>query len=309
MTRPEHLHDLESDLETDRLETDAKLGETPLNFSIAEAAKLSDKLSIISDTPSFDYQLLLSACLHKTKSWMIAHDDYCLTPAELQSLTALLDRRLKGEPIAYILGSQGFWDMELTVTPDTLIPRPETELLVETILAIYDSAPRRIIDLGTGSGAIPIALQRERPDWELYATDYSLSALQVAKTNAAKWAASNVNFLLGDWLQSLGSGKFDLIVSNPPYIEPKDQHLKALQFEPLAALVAQDRGLADLRSIIRQSIRCLKPQGYLVLEHGYDQQGDVADLLTEAGYTQLKLLEDHNSTPRAVIARLQPAES
>ncbi|MFT4712771.1 MAG: release factor glutamine methyltransferase [Candidatus Azotimanducaceae bacterium] len=294
MARLGHLHDLAADTED---------GEK-CACSIAEAVRFSDKLTLISDTPTLDCQLLLSACLDKTKSWMIAHDDYCLTPNELQSLTTLLNRRLKGEPIAYILGSQGFWDMELTVTTDTLIPRPETELLVETILATYDSAPRSIIDLGTGTGAIPIALQRERPNWELYATDHSFSALQVAKTNAAEWAASKVSFLLGDWLQSLGSKKFDLIVSNPPYIEIDDQHLQALHFEPQTALIAQDRGLADLTSIIRQSRRCLKTKGYLVLEHGYNQQSDVTNLLIEAGYEHFRLLEDYNNTPRAVIARL-----
>jgi release factor glutamine methyltransferase len=295
MTILRHLQDLEANDEK---------GKTRRPCSIAEAVKLSDGLSIISDTPTFDFQLLLSACLYKTKSWIIAHDDYYLTSDEVKSLTTLLDRRLKGEPIAYILGSQGFWDMALTVTPDTLIPRPETELLVETILATYDSAPRSVIDLGTGTGAIPIALQRERPNWELYATDFSFSALQVAQTNAAEWAESKVHFLLGDWLQSLGSEKFDMIVSNPPYIETDDQHLKALHFEPQTALVASERGLADLRSIIQQSRRCLKPKGYLVLEHGYDQQTDVKNLLLEAGYVHFRLLEDYNNTPRAVIARL-----
>ena len=259
-----------------------------------------------SDTPLLDCQLLLSECLQRSKGWLLAHDEYCLTDEEAQTYTSLLARRIAGEPIAYILGSQGFWDMELRVTPDTLIPRPETELLVETVLATCGSAYQRVVDLGTGTGAIAIAIQRERPNWEVWATDFSSAALTVAEKNAVDWSAGKIQFLQSHWLSKFGPEEFDLIISNPPYIQHNDNHLQALQHEPTSALTASDNGMADLKTIIRQSTRCLKPGGRLLLEHGYDQQAQVTELLEKEGYTEIVLLADYNHIPRAVLTRWAP---
>ena len=259
-----------------------------------------------SDTPLLDCQLLLSKCLNRSKSWLLAHDEYCLTDEEAQSYASLLARRIAGEPIAYILGSQGFWDMELMVTPDTLIPRPETELLVETVLATCGPGYQRVVDLGTGTGAIAIAIQRERPNWEVWATDFSSAALTIAKKNDAEWSAGKIQFLQGHWLSNFGPEQFDLIISNPPYIQHNDSHLQALQHEPTSALTASDTGMADLKTIISQSTRCLKNGGRLMLEHGYDQQAQVAELLEKEGFTEITLLADYNHIPRAISTRWAP---
>ncbi len=262
--------------------------------------------NLCSDTPLLDCHLLLSRCLNKPKSWLLAHDEYCLTDDETQIYESLLERRIAGEPIAYILGSQGFWDMELTVTPDTLIPRPETELLIETVLATCGSTHQRVIDLGTGTGAIAIAIQRERPNWEVWATDVSAAAIAIAEKNAAEWSATGIKFLQRNWLTNLGKRKFDLIVSNPPYIEQNDRHLPPLQYEPASALTASDAGMADLKTMIRQATGSLTAGGRLLLDHGYDQQTQVSDSMKNEGYTDIALLADYNHVPRAVLARWSP---
>ena len=282
--------------------------ETDSNPTVGNLIHSIGDSGLCSDTPILECHLLLSNCLNRSKSWLLAHDDYHLTNEEAQEYASLLSRRIAGEPIAYILGSQGFWDMELVVTPDTLIPRPETELLVETVLAIHDAEFHRVIDLGTGSGAIAIAIQRERPDWEVFATDYSSAALTVAVKNANEWSKGKINFLKSDWLKAFGSCAFDLIVSNPPYIREQDSHLPALHHEPQSALTAPDAGMADLNTIIEQSTRCLKPGGQILLEHGYHQQKDVAAYLHENGYTDIELFDDYNNTPRAVMARWVPGD-
>jgi len=284
----------------DGLATDIQVSaNTP---TILDASAFGKKLISASESPSLDCQLLLSFVLDKSKSWMLAHGDHPLTHDEYAQLRALLNRRASGEPVAYILGSQGFWDMELIVTPETLIPRPETELLVETILTGCTGVFHRVLDLGTGTGAIAIALKRERPDWEVFATDYSTGALQVAKKNISEWANGEINLLRGDWLTALSSQGFDLIVSNPPYIQSNDKHLTALEFEPGSALVSQDQGLADLKKIITQSSRCLKQGGKLILEHGYNQQYSVVAMLRDNGYKNITVYADTNHIPRAVMA-------
>jgi len=288
------------------VDTHENCSEREETHNISEVNTFGGKFKSVSDTPSLDCQLLLSKVLGKPKSWLLAHNDYLLTNVEYQQLLKLIDRRAAGEPIAYILGCQGFWDMDLFVTPATLIPRPETELLVEVILANCSPAFHRVVDLGTGSGAIAIALQRERPNWEIYASDYSHGALRVAKQNAAQWAGDMISFVLGDWMTAFNSQKFDLVVSNPPYIQSEDKHLDALGFEPRTALVAQNKGLEDLRAIIFQSSRCLKPSGQLVLEHGFDHQPHVIKSLLENGYSDIREFTDVNKIPRAVIATWQP---
>ena len=262
--------------------------------------------SLDSDTPLLECHLLLTASLGRPKSWLIAHDDYRLSESEFKTYSDLLARRIDNEPIAYILGSQGFWDMDLTVTQDTLIPRPETELLIEIILSTHGTEPHRAIDLGTGTGAIAIALKRERPEWQVYASDLSPKALSIAKTNAIKWTNNQIGFLRSNWLNGFGPKEFDLIVSNPPYINEIDEHLQALEFEPRSALVASDEGYSDFKTIIDQAVHCLKFGGKLLLEHGYDQRDSVTELLNNRGYSDIQVFDDYNNTPRAVMACWTP---
>lgn len=240
-------------------------------------------------------ELLLLHVLHKPRSWLFTHADDTLD-ADIQSAyDALLDRREAGEPVAYITGRRGFWTLELQVTPATLIPRSETELLVE--LALQRLPPDfsgRVADLGTGSGAIALAIARERPRAQVLATDASMAALEVARRNAQRHAIGNVDFVHGDWLLPLAGQHFALIVSNPPYIEAADPHLARgdLRFEPASALASGSDGLDDIRRIVDGARRHLDPSGWLLLEHGWNQGAAVRALLLHAGYVQISTMQD-----------------
>ncbi|MFT3719825.1 peptide chain release factor N(5)-glutamine methyltransferase [Pseudorhodoferax sp.] len=231
-----------------------------------------------------DAQLLLLHALGRDpldRAWLLAHDADALDPAAAQHFQALCARRRAGEPAAYLLGHKEFFGLPLRVDARVLVPRPDTETLVEWAL---EHLPRqgRVIDLGTGSGAVALALAQRRPDATVTATDRSADALAVARANAARLGLP-VRFLHGDWLQSIDE-RFDLIVSNPPYIAPGDPHLAALTHEPQAALVAAEAGLGDLRRIIASAGRCLRPGGWLLLEHGHDQAAAVLALLAGHGF-------------------------
>ncbi len=212
-----------------------------------------------------------------------------------------LKRRIAGEPLAYIIGSRGFWDMQLKVTPDVLIPRPDTECLVEqALLRIPENANWKIADLGTGSGAIALAIARERPHSELVATELSDAALSIAQDNATFQHIDNICFSAGSWLQAVGEQKFEMIVSNPPYISTSDPHLLQgdLPSEPQCALVSGEDGLEAIRKIISGSARHLKPGGVLLLEHGYDQAQKVTALLDEKGYVGSFSEKDYGDNDR-----------
>jgi release factor glutamine methyltransferase len=223
--------------------------------------------------------------------------------ARFQQLVA---RRAAGEPVAYLTGSREFWDMTLRVTPDTLIPRPETERLVELALErIPADAQWRIADLGTGSGAIALALARERPRAHVVATDVSPSALEVARDNAARLKVTNIEFRLGRWCEPLAGERFQLIASNPPYVHPADPHLAQgdLRFEPPTALASSPDGLADIRIIIEGARAYLHPGGWLLLEHGYDQGRAVEALLRAEGYHAVEVVTDLGRRERVGIGR------
>ncbi|MEO9078590.1 MAG: peptide chain release factor N(5)-glutamine methyltransferase [Rhodanobacter sp.] len=248
-----------------------------------------------------DAELLLLHTLQKPRSWLFMHSDDALDMDVQTAYEALLGRREAGEPVAYITGSRGFWTLELEVTPATLIPRPETELLVE--LALQRLSPDfngRVADLGTGSGAIALAIARERPQAQVIATDASVAALEVARRNAQHHAIDNVSFAHGDWLVPLAGQRFELIVSNPPYIEATDPHLERgdLRFEPLSALASGEDGLGDIRRIIAQAFSHLHPGGWLLFEHGWDQGTAARALLEKAGYTQVFTAQDLESRDR-----------
>jgi release factor glutamine methyltransferase len=237
-----------------------------------------------------EVELLLGHALGRDRAWLYAHADDALDTADAVRFHALLMRRAAGEPIAYLLGRREFWSLDIVVTPDVLIPRPETELLVELALArIAQNVKVEIADLGTGSGAIALALARERPHARVLATDSSTAALSVARGNAGRLGIGNIEFAHGDWCSPLGDRKFDLIVSNPPYIALADAHLKQgdLRFEPRAALASGADGLAAIRAIVRGAPACLQPGAWLLFEHGHEQAIAVRQLLGESGFVEV----------------------
>ncbi|MHB8471711.1 MAG: peptide chain release factor N(5)-glutamine methyltransferase [Gammaproteobacteria bacterium] len=254
-----------------------------------------------------DAEILLAAVLEQARSYLYAHADQTVTTAQATKFHALIERRAAGEPVAYLLGRREFWSMDLLVTADTLIPRPETELLVELALQkIPADAAGRIADLGTGSGAIALALARERPRCQVLATDLSKAALAVARANAERLGIANVTFHHGVWCAALTGPQCDLIVSNPPYISAADPHLSDgdVRFEPQAALTPGPDGLAALRVIASEALHHLNPNGCLLMEHGYDQAVAVTALLRELGYRDITDHADLGGQPRVVQARL-----
>lgn len=240
-------------------------------------------------------ELLLLHLLQQPRSWLFAHADDPLEMDVQTSYQQLLARREAGEPVAYLVGHRGFWTLDLEVTPATLIPRPETELLVELALQRLPLvAACSVADLGTGSGAIALAIARERPRARVVATDASAAALAVAQRNAQHLGLGNVVFAHGDWLAPLAGQHFDLIVSNPPYIEAADPHLTQgdLRFEPPAALASGPDGLDAIRHIVRDARAHLHPDGWLLFEHGWNQGPAARALLTEAGYAEVFTAQD-----------------
>ena len=255
-----------------------------------------------------DAALLLAHALGKSRSWLFAHADDALGEAEAARFDVLLARRAAGEPVAYLTGWRGFWTLELAVTPATLVPRPETELLVDLALArLPVDAPVRVADLGTGSGAIALASASERPRAQVLATDASSAALDVARGNAARNGIGNVAFRLGSWLQPLGEDTFDLIASNPPYIAEGDPHLAQgdLRFEPAMALSCGADGLDAIRVIVRDAPACLRPGGWLLLEHGWEQGDAVRALLAAAGFVDVATERDLEQRDRVSLGRLR----
>ena len=250
----------------------------------------SQRLRGNSDSARLDAEVLLAAVLNRPRSYLHAWPERTLEPEQAACFAAWLERRLNGEPVAYLLGRREFWSLELEVTPDTLIPRPETELLVELALERAPAdQPVTIVDLGTGSGAIALALATERPQARIVATDQSLAALTVARRNAQRLNLVKVDFRQGDWCIPLTGDRFDLIVANPPYVAVTDPRWRRseLRFEPSDALIAGPDGLDALRTIITQAPDHLKPGGWLVLEHGYDQGEAVSALLRARGFGEV----------------------
>jgi len=233
-----------------------------------------------------DAQLLLLHALARPatdRAWLLAHDDEEMRPQAAQAFQSCCERRAAGEPLAYIVGSKEFFGLELHVDARVLVPRPDTETVVEWSLeVIADSTKPRVVDLGTGSGAIALAIAHRRHDAQVEAVDASADALAVASENARRLSLP-VRFMQGHWLAGC-RGPYDLIVSNPPYVAEGDEHLPALRHEPMQALVAGADGLDDIRSIVAQAPRCLAPNGWLLLEHGWDQAAAVRELLLAAGF-------------------------
>lgn len=268
-------------------------------------AALARRLAHVSSTPALDAELLLAQALGEGRAAVAAHPERTLTAAQCAALEALAGRRLRGEPLAYLTGRKEFWSLDLEVTPDVLVPRPETELAVELALTALAGVPRpAVLDLGTGSGAIALAIARERPDAAVTATDESAAALAVAAGNAARLGVANVRFLCGSWFAPVAGERFDLVVSNPPYLAASDAALAALAHEPRAALVAGPTGLEALDRIGAEAPAALIPGGVLVLEHGADQGAAVRALMAHAGLTGVVTRRDLAGLERATQGRL-----
>jgi release factor glutamine methyltransferase len=252
--------------------------------------------SLPHSSPRLEAELLLTAALGQARSYLLAWPNRPLSALQEQAFAELLRRRLAGEPIAYILGHREFWSLDLQITPDVLIPRPETELLVELALDAFP-AKRTIAaaDLGTGSGAVAAALAHERPRWQIFATDVSDAALSVAKNNFHHYGLNNVETYKGEWCTALpAKRKLDLIVANPPYVAERDPHLTQgdVQREPRSALIAGPCGLDAIRDIISQAPGHLSTDGLLLLEHGFDQGTATRALLKGAGFVQVQTYRD-----------------
>ena len=257
--------------------------------------QLSSQLKMNRDEAKFETQLLLQHALKVNRAWLVAHALDAIQDKLYEAFEMLLKRRLKGEPVAYILGYREFFGLPLKVSADTLIPRPDTETLVESALdKISSCTSNLVLDLGTGSGAIALAIAKHRPNAQVTAVDASQAALAIAIENALYLNIKNVHFELSNWFSALNNQKFDVIVSNPPYIEINDVHLKQgdLRYEPLSALASGADGLQDICTIISQAPQYLNPQGGLLLEHGYNQAEQVAALLSQAGFSKISHVQD-----------------
>ena len=269
--------------------------------------QLKNSLDLPPTEASVEANLLLQHVLNVNRAWLIAHEKDVLTTHQKAELETLIQRRLNGEPIAYILGFREFYGLLLKTTPATLIPRPDTETLVEAALAkIPQDSNFNILDLGTGTGAVALAIASQRSQAKVTAVDASLEALEIATENTQTLNIKNVHLIQSDWFAQLPNEKFDVIVSNPPYIAENDEHLKQgdLRFEPITALASGQDGLDDIRKIIQAAPQYLNSKGWLMLEHGYDQTEKVAELLKQHGFNQVSHAPDLSGTLRVTLGAM-----
>jgi release factor glutamine methyltransferase len=268
--------------------------------------RIIEQLSLEANEAKFEAQLLLQNALNVNRAWLIAHESDALQDNVKTSFESLLARRLLGEPIAYIFGYREFFGLNLIVSPDTLIPRPDTETLVEAALNRIPTDVRySVLDLGTGTGAVALAIAKHRPEAQVMAIDASSTALDIAKRNATQLALTNIDLRLSNWFSALEGERFHLIVSNPPYIEQHDTHLTQgdLRFEPISALASGADGLDDIREIIDNCLLHMQPQGWLMLEHGYNQAHLVTDLMAQTGLVAIETIQDCGGNNRVTIGK------
>ncbi len=259
-------------------------------------------------SPDLDAQLLLCKVLNVTNASLYAWPEKLLTIEQWQAFEALVQERFLGKPVAHLLGSQGFWSLDLQVDSSTLIPRPETEVLVELVLELNLPRCARVVDLGTGSGAIALALACEKPHWHIVGVDQSLAAVNLAKANGLSLSLGHVQFAQNDWACGWvkdAAKPVHCIVSNPPYIDAQDPHLNQgdVRYEPLSALVADNHGMADIEVIAQQATQLLELGGWLAFEHGYDQGEKVARLLIHLGFNDVITHRDYNGQDRVTMGQ------
>ncbi|REL32602.1 peptide chain release factor N(5)-glutamine methyltransferase [Thalassotalea euphylliae] len=285
-------------------------------------ASASKQLADVSDSPLLDAKVLLADVFEQTLTYLITWHDKQLTEVQLSAFQQMLDRRLAGEPIAYIVGVKEFWSLPFFVAPSTLIPRPDTETLIELVLANHqanhqpnyspnhDKGNLQLLDLGTGTGAIALALASENPSWQVQAVDFNPDAVKLAQRNAQHLALNHVKIYQSDWFSEVNAqsneDKFDIIVSNPPYIDEADPHLVAgdVRFEPKSALVADNQGLADIEHIVSEAKSYLASGGAIYLEHGYQQGQAVRGILIANGYQNAQTEQDLAGNDRITWACL-----
>lgn len=274
--------------------------------TLAAALKQAYTLLEQFDSAKLDTEVLLAHVLNRDRSYLHGWPDVILSRPQVREYQRLIKRRAKGEPIAYLIGRREFWSLDLMVSRETLVPRPETETLVEqTLTRIPANEHWRIADLGTGCGAIALAIASERPHCEVIATDLFPATLKVARDNLQRIAINNMFLLSGSWCSPLRPQSIDLIISNPPYIAQDDAHLlgDGVRFEPRNALVSGPDGLQDLRTLVRQATTVLRPGGWLLMEHGYEQGPAVEALLEAGGYTAIMDYADSAGNPRVVACQ------
>ncbi|MDD1781484.1 peptide chain release factor N(5)-glutamine methyltransferase [Enterovibrio sp. ZSDZ35] len=258
-----------------------------------------------SPSPRIDASVLLCHVLDKPSSYLYTWSDKVLTEQECDAFNALVARRQLGEPVAYIIGYRDFWSLRLNVEPSTLIPRPDTERLVELALERLSPDASAVLDLGTGTGAIALSIASERKDVQVMGVDLRSEAVALAERNQLENGITNAHFKQSSWFDNVPAQTFSMIVSNPPYIDPEDPHLSQgdVRFEPKSALIADDHGLADIRHICQQSPSFLAQDGWLLIEHGYDQGEPVRTIFSDAGFVDVETLHDYAGLDRVTLGR------
>lgn len=274
--------------------------------SVADCLKVSVELQGVSESPRLDVELLLAHVLQKDRGWLYTWPERLVSTDEHYKFLQLVSRRSMGEPVAYLLGRKGFWSLELEVNASTLVPRPETELLVELALQKLGTDSADILDLGTGSGAIALAIAKEKPEARVLGVDCVADAVTLARRNAEANNIHNVKFMQSHWFEKVSAQCFDLIVSNPPYIDAEDPHLAQgdVRFEPKTALVAENHGYADIEHIITHAKNFLMQGAFLMLEHGYQQGEKVRALFAANNYVQIATHRDLAQLERVTFGRL-----
>lgn len=258
-----------------------------------------------SESPSLDSRILLAHCLDCTHTYLMTWPEKEVTPQGISTFKSLVAQRKVGHPIAHLTGKRAFWTLDLAVNASTLIPRPETELLVETALSLPLPTHPKVLDLGTGTGAIALALASENPNWQVIGVDKQIDAVQLAIQNGEQANISNASFKQSDWFSAVNAEKFDVIVSNPPYVETSSPYLTCgdVRFEPASALTSGDDGLDDIRLIISKAKHFLEVNGWILLEHGFEQGADVRKLLESHQFFEVTTLHDLNGQPRVTMGR------
>lgn len=264
----------------------------------------ADLLALSSESAKLDAQVLLLHILQKPRSYLFTWPEHALSDEQQSQFNVFIQRRLKGEPVAHITGLREFWSLSLEVNATTLIPRPDTETLVEQALEIALPATAKVLDLGTGTGAIALALGSEMPNWQITAVDRVSDAVALATRNQQRLAINNVHVKQSNWFSELHGEKFNLIVTNPPYMESSDIHLNQgdVRFEPLSALVADDCGMSDIKQIITQSRDYLSSNGYLLIEHGFEQGEAVRHFFEKMAFVNIKTVKDLGNNDRVTLA-------